>query len=84
MARRKVKKILSDQKKHNQAESVQVQGEESREGSMPTSGSKETTKTTLEEAQNMGLYEDQDEEHPDELGIAEEIEKDEKTRLTED
>ncbi len=40
-------------------------------------------KDTLETAQDMGLYEDADEEHPKPLNIAEEIEKDEKKQWEE-
>lgn len=69
----------SDDKKHQKARSEDdVTGEESVSGSTPDL---ESDDDTLKSAQDAGLYENQDEEHPGELNIASEIEKDEKQHL---
>lgn len=65
----------SDDQKHKDAQSEDtVTGEESISGSSPDP---ESDDDTLKTAQDVGLYEDQDEEHPGELGIDQEIRKDE-------
>lgn len=81
MPRRKTESIVSDDDKHRAVMTPQQQGESSISGSTPDP---ESDDNVLDAAQQAGLYEDQDEEHPGELNIAEEVEKDEKERLIKD
>lgn len=76
------KKIETDQKKHKDALDEDIKtGEQSISGSTPDPESDDNTLDTAHEA---GLYEDQDEEHPGELGIDEETHKDELEHQKED
>ncbi len=82
MAIKKMNKIFSDEQKHQAAEDEDTKtGEESISGSTPDL---ESDDNTLDAAHEAGLYEDQDEEHPGEIGIAQEEEKDEKQHQEED
>lgn len=72
-----IKKIKPEDVKHEEVEAPQIQGEKSVSGSTPDP---ESDDNVLKAAQEAGLYEEADEEHPTELNIAEEIEKDEKGR----
>ena len=81
MPRRKTARILSDDDKHQAGLTPQQQGESSISGSTPDP---ESDDNVLDAAKQAGLYEDQDEEHPGELNIAKEIEKDEKEHLEKD
>lgn len=70
-----IKKIEDNDKKHGDALSEDIKtGEQSISGSTPDS---ESDDNTLDAAHNSGLYEDQDEEHPGELGIDKEVRKSE-------
>lgn len=68
--------MANDDQKHQNARSEDdTTGEQSISGSTPDL---EADDDTLKTAQDTGLYESQDEEHPGELNIAGEVEKDEK------
>ncbi|QQG43342.1 MAG: hypothetical protein HYW45_04080 [Candidatus Daviesbacteria bacterium] len=75
------KRKIFDEEKHQQVETPEEEGEQSISGDTPAP---ESDDDTLENVHKVGLYEDQDEEHPGELGIAEEIEEDEEERKRED
>lgn len=77
----KIKKIQDDQDKHDIVQTPQVVGETSKSGSMVDP---ESDDNVLDNAHEMGLYEEADEEHPAELGIAEQVEKDERKHQEED
>ncbi len=66
---------MDDDQKHQKVKTPQNQGEESISGSM---AGVESDDNTLDAAHEMGLYQKADEEHPKEVGIAEEIDKAEK------
>lgn len=66
--------MFNDDQKHKEAE-------ESISGSTPDP---ESDDNTLDNAHEAGIYENQDEEHPGELNVAEEIEKDEKEHQKKD
>lgn len=69
------KRIMPDEQKHQQALDEDIKtGEQTISGSTPDS---EADDNTLDAAHQAGLYENQDEEHPGELGIDKEIYKDE-------
>lgn len=69
------KRILPDDQKHRDALGEDIKtGEQSISGSTPDP---ESDDNTLDAAHKAGLYENQDEEHPGELGIDEEIRKNE-------
>lgn len=75
MPKARINKIESDDQKHQNALDEDIKtGEQSISGSTPDP---ESDDNTLDAAHDVGLYEDQDEEHPGELGIDEEIRKDE-------
>lgn len=57
----------------------QIPGEQSESGTMPDPEQIQD-KDTLDMAHDVGLYEENDEEHPAEVGIAEEIEEAEKDK----
>lgn len=69
----------SHDNEHQIVKSPQEYGEESVSGSMPDP---ESDDDTLENAWKMGLYTGDDEEHPQELNIAHEMEKAEKYKQT--
>lgn len=82
MPRRIVKKIVPDQQKHQDALDEDIKtGEQTISGSTPDPESDDNTLDTAHEA---GLYENQDEEHPGEIGIAEEVNKDEQEHRKKD
>lgn len=67
--------MTNDDQKHKDALDEDIKtGEESISGSTPDP---ESDDNTLDTAHDAGLYENQDEEHPGELGVDEEIHKDE-------
>jgi hypothetical protein len=70
-----------DDSKHQSTQSPSVADEQSLSGSTPDP---ESDDDTLEAAHEAGLYEDADDEHPAELNLAEEVEKDEKRHQQED
>lgn len=71
----KVPKLDEDDQKHKDAVSEDIKtGEQSISGSTPDP---ESDDNTLDSAHKQGLYEDQDEEHPGELGVDQETHKDE-------
>jgi len=75
MADKNISIIQNDDKKHEEAVDEDIKtGEESISGSTPDP---ESDDNALDAAHKAGLYEDQDEEHPGEVGIDEEIRKDE-------
>lgn len=75
MPKKNIKRIISDDQKHKDALDEDIKtGEESISGSTPDP---ESDDDTLDTAHKTGIYEDQDEEHPGELGVDEEIHKDE-------
>lgn len=75
------KRKISDEEKHQLVETPEQEGEKSISGDMP---SPESDDDTLENVHKVGLYENQDEEHPGELGIAQELEEDEEERIRKD
>lgn len=77
-----LKRIDPDEQKHQKALDEDIKtGEQSISGSTPDP---ESDDNILDAAHKAGLYEDQDEEHPGELGIDEEIYKDEKKHQEKD
>ena len=71
-----------DDQKHEEALDEDIKtGEQTISGSTPNP---ESDDNTLDAAHQAGLYEDQDEEHPGELNIAKEVEKDEKEHQEKD
>ncbi len=75
MPKVRINKIESDDQKHQNVLDEDIKtGEQSISGSTPDP---ESDDNTLDAAHDVGLYEDQDEEHPGELGIDEEVRKDE-------
>lgn len=71
----KLPKINEDDKKHENAVPEDIKtGEQTISGSTPDP---ESDDNTLDAAHDQGLYEDQDEEHPGELGVDQETHKDE-------
>lgn len=78
----KVPKLDKDNQKHKDAVPEDIKtGEQTISGSTPDP---ESDDNTLDTAHDAGLYEDQDEEHPGEIDIAKEVEKDEKEHQEED
>ena len=72
----------NDDQKHQAAVDENIKGgEQSISGSTPDP---ESDDNALDAAHEAGLYENQDEEHPGELGIDQEIRKDEQQHLKED
>lgn len=70
---------MNDDQKHKDAlDQDENTGEESISGSAPDP---ESDDDTLKAAQDAGLYQDADDEHPAELGIAEEVKKAEEGRI---
>ncbi|RJQ27803.1 hypothetical protein C4577_00560 [Candidatus Parcubacteria bacterium] len=69
------KKVISHDRKHRDVKPPNVKGEESISGDMTTPDADDNV---LDNAHEAGLYEDADEEHPKELDLGEEINKDEK------
>lgn len=69
---------MDDDTKHKQANESNQSGNEDLSGTMPDL---ESDDDTLKNAQDMGLYKEADEEHPSEVGIAEEIGKREKEHI---
>lgn len=61
-------KITSDDQKHQESATEDVENDP------------EADDDTQKAAQDVGIYEDQDEEHPGEVGLDKEVDKDEKTR----
>ncbi len=76
-----IKKILTDDQKHQVNKTPAQQGEESVSGETPDP---ESDDNVLDKAHKMGIYEKADEEHPQELGLGEEVNKEEEERLGED
>jgi len=75
MPKKRIKRIVPDDQKHQAAVDEDIKtGEESISGSTPDP---ESDDDTQDAAHKVGIYEDQDEEHPGELGIDQEIHKDE-------
>lgn len=75
MPKNKIQRIIPDDQKHKEALDEDIKtGEQSISGSTPDP---ESDDNVLDAAHKAGLYEDQDEEHQGELGIDEEIHKDE-------
>lgn len=75
MPKKIIQRIVSDDQKHEDAV-----GEDSKTGEQTVSGSMpdpESDDNTLDNAHEFGLYNDQDEEHPGELGVDLEVRKDE-------
>lgn len=71
----KVPKLDENNRKHEKAVPEDIKtGEETISGSTPNP---ESDDNTLDSAHEQGLYEDQDEEHPGELGVDQETHKDE-------
>lgn len=82
MAFRDIKRHIPDQQKHQEAEQEDTKtGEHSISGSNPDP---ETDDNTLDAAHGAGLYENQDEEHPGEINIAREVNKDEREHQEKD
>lgn len=82
MQTRNTKRIEPDDQKHQDALDEDIKtGEQTISGS---NADPESDDDTLKTAQDAGLYEDQDEEHPGELGVDQEIRKDEKEHMEED
>lgn len=82
LPRRKIKRIVSDDQKHQSAlDQDENTGEQSISGATPDP---ESDDNVLDAAKEAGLYEKADEEHPQELNIAEEIEEAEKAHQEED
>lgn len=77
----RIKKIESDQQKHEEAKSPQEEGEESISGDM---ADLESDDNVLDAAHKVGLYENADEEHPEELGLDSQTDKDDEQNLEED
>lgn len=79
---KQIKRIIPDDQKHQDALDEDIKtGEQTISGSTPDP---ESDDDTLKAAQDAGLYENQDEEHPGELGIDQEIRKDEKEHQEKD
>ncbi len=75
MQKKIIKGIITDDQKHNDAmDEDSKTGEQTVSGSMPNP---ESDDNTLDNAHEFGLYNNQDEEHPGELGVDEEVRKDE-------
>lgn len=71
----KLPKLNEDSQKHEDVLDEDIKtGEESISGSTPDPESDDDTQDAAHKA---GIYEDQDEEHPGELGVDQEIHKDE-------
>lgn len=82
MPSRKTNRIEPDQQKHEESLPEDIKtGEQSISGS---EADLESDDNVLDAAHNVGLYEDQDEEHPGELNVAKEVEKDEKEHQQKD
>lgn len=82
MSTKKIDRIISDEQKHKEAEDEDTKtGEDSISGSTPDL---ESDDNALDAAHEAGLYEDQDEEHPGEVNIAEEVGKTEEKHQEED
>lgn len=82
MPQKIIQKIVPDDQKHSDAmDEDSKTGEQTVSGSMPDP---ESDDDTLENAHKFGLYKDQDEEHPGELGVDEEVHKDELEHQIED
>lgn len=67
-----------DAKKHEATLSPEEEAEQERSGHMPdpeevTGADKSNPKTNLDAAQEVGLYTEADEEHPEEVGLGEQI-----------
>lgn len=76
MALQDVNQISTDEKKHEDSLSEDIKtGEQSISGS---EADLESDDNVLDAANKAGIYENQDEEHPGEIDIAKEVEKDEK------
>lgn len=78
---------LVDDKKHEEAKTPQIQDEEDPEGSMPATGSDEAEESTLEEAHEIGLYNnstDEGEGVVEEVDIAKQLEEAERKHQRED
>lgn len=77
-----IKGIKADDQKHQEAVDEDIKsGEQTISG---TNADLESDDNTLDAAHEAGLYEDQDEEHPGELGIDKEVAKDEKEHQEKD
>ncbi len=73
---------MNDDQKHKDALDEDIKtGEQSISGS---NADPESDDNTLDAAHDAGLYEDQDEQHPGEINVAEEVQKDEKEHMKED
>lgn len=73
---------MNDDQKHKDALDENVKtGEQSISGS---NAGPESDDNTLDNSHKAGLYEDQDEEHPGEINVAEEVSKDEKEHQEKD
>lgn len=81
MPKRRHVKIESHDRQHDRKSSPEIKGEESESGDAPNPEEIEE-KDTLDLAHDTGLYEDQNEENPGELGLGEEIDKDEEYEKT--
>lgn len=74
--------VYEDSQKEVEKSEPEIIGEQSVSGMM-TNPEEVEEKDTLEMAQDVGLYTENDEEHPAEVGIAQEIEEAEKKRWEE-
>lgn len=82
MPQKTIQRILPDDQKHEEAfDEDSKTGEQTVSGSMPDP---ESDDNTLDNAHEFGLYDDQDEEHPGELGVDNEVRKDELEHQKED
>lgn len=82
MPNRNTSRIIPDDQKHQDALDEDIKtGEQSISGSTPDP---ESDDNALDAAHKAGLYEDQDEEHPGEVNVAKEVEKDEEEHQEKD
>ncbi|MBI3485731.1 hypothetical protein HY025_02190 [Candidatus Daviesbacteria bacterium] len=72
---------MNDDQKHKQAKAVEEVGDEDASGTM---ADLESDDDMLENAHKAGLYEKSDDEHPEELNVAKEVENAEKVHIKED
>ncbi len=70
-----------DKEKHQASEDIEISDEQKESGTDPdpehiTGADEDEPRDTLDMAKDAGLYADQDEEHPGEIGVAEQEEED--------
>ncbi len=83
MPKTKIKKIIPDDKKHDQSMPLEEKDSESVFGHEPATGSDEVEKDVVDIAHEAGIYEgstDEGEGKQEEVDIAGQIEKDEKAK----